>query len=254
MKTLCRYSLKVCLILLTITVTILPALAQSVPEISPAQKEQLKSLAFETKQKIERRREELMRARWELFRAYQDYELDERKVKAIIDRINKLQLDLLNVHLENQTAIRRVLNEDQFRVFWNRMTKHMGGSVMTVSPQEDGIFDRFPNKNDLFQLDLNHEQIKLMKALVMSPRRRQIIENLRRNSRRMLELYARHDLDISTARKLIDSIHEDQIELAVLTHKKQQAIRSILTKSQFEKYIDLLSKRVQERKPIRRKY
>jgi len=250
MKTLRTYLL----IISAIMITLVPAFAQSMPEISPAQKERLKSLAIETKQKIDRRREELMRARWELFQAYQAPELDERKVKAILDRINKLQLELLNVHLENQTAIRQILNEDQFRVFWSRMNKHTGGAIMVVAPHEDGILDRFPDNDALAQLDLNPEQMKYMKALMMSPQRRRIIENLRRDSRRMLELYARHDLDIATARRLIDSIHESQIELTALTHKKQQAIRSILTKPQFEKYIDLLSKRVQERRSIKRRH
>ncbi len=251
MKILHKYLLIVCLIMSTIMMTVAPAFAQNMPEISPAQKERLKSLAIETKQKIDRRREELTRARWELFQAYQTHELDERKIKTILDRIKRLQLELLNVHLENQTAIRRVLNQEQFRSFWNRVNKHMGNAMIKVAPHEDSIFDRFPDKDTLAQLDLTPEQMKYMKGIIMSPQRRRIIENLRRDSYRMLELYARHDLDIATARKLIDSIHESQIELTILNHKKQRAIRSILTKPQFEKYVELFSKRIQEHRPIR---
>ncbi len=91
--------------------------------ITSDQKDRLKALAMETRQRTLRQRSELRSARLDLFHVYQEYKLDEPKARLARDRIERGQLSLLIMYLENQISIRTILNEDQFTISRNRLRK-----------------------------------------------------------------------------------------------------------------------------------
>ena len=78
------------------------------------------------------------------------------------------------------------------------------------------------------------------------------MSRLEGDSRQMIELYRRYDLDAAAARKLIESIHASQQDLASLNLKSQQALRSVLTQAQFQTYSSAIAQKMRqmyERKP-----
>jgi len=215
-------------------------------EISDAQKDQLKSLAMETRRKSEAERDTIRRARMDLNAAYSDYKFDERKVKAALDRIRPAQKRLLELHLDNQVQLRQILNEQQFQRF-SEMTRKMMSGRHGFPGGEDVMWDRWPDKEMLTSLGLSDDQRRQIRAL-MGPegRRKGAFEKLRQDSEKMLELYSNYNLDTAAARKLIDSIHQDQIDHSEQHHKRQQALCSILTESQWQRLRKMLDERIRE--------
>lgn len=204
--------------------------------VTPAQKRQLKALAMDTREKTERERETLRHARLDLLHVYMDYNLDEHKAKVALDKINKAQFDLLNAHLDNQIALRGILNADQFAAFTNMVMRRRGPGVAGLAgPADDMLPGVGLNKRTIDSMNLNPDERKKGEALATQMRRRgKIVEKLRRDTRQMLDLYSNYNLDVPAARKLIDGIHRDQITLSEMNHKKQQLLRSVLDEGQFQ--------------------
>lgn len=227
------------------------------PGVTPAQREQLKSLASEMREKTENARRELLRARMDLFKAYQSWDMDERAVKDAISRISKAQLALLNLHLENQLALRRILDASQFAELVRRTQHHPSFKRMSFfhSYQESPI-DNLPDKAILDAIGASPEQARRILAHVNSPRRKEVVDRLRRYSKQLVDLYSRFDLDLPTVKGLIDKIHDCQRDLLDLGHDKQEALRSVLTRSQFEKLqqqiFELFRKMGKGKRPPRR--
>ncbi|MGC8862999.1 MAG: Spy/CpxP family protein refolding chaperone [Armatimonadota bacterium] len=218
-------------------------------DFGPAQRDRMKALAAEMRGKMERARYELLRARMDLFQAYSVYDLDERKVRAALDRIGRAQLALLNLHLDNQIELRRILNESQFSEFRRRMERfgrHMAG---VFGPHSDGPMgrlpdmDRPPDRELLERIGVGADQAKRIWREADSTAAKAIVDRLVRESKRLIDLYTRYDLDVDAARKLIDSIHRSQMDLAELNHKNQQTLRAVLTEQQFERLQQEISKR-----------
>jgi len=217
-------------------------------DVSPAQRDQLKELASETREKTRQVRDEVVRARTDLFQTYRSYDLDERKAKAAIERVGKSQLALLNLHLDNQIALRRILNESQFSEFCRKMSRHSGGAEAGMfSPHKEGPLEGLPDKDMLEAIGATPDQGRRIRQFGDSGERKTIIDKLRRDSRQIIELYSRYDLDVAAARKLIDSIHQSQMDLAAANHKSQQALRSVLTEQQFDRLQEEISKRIKAR-------
>jgi Spy/CpxP family protein refolding chaperone len=211
--------------------------------ITPAQRKQLKSLALDTRANVERTRDDLKRAHADLFKIYGSYSLDEHAAKAAIDRASKAQLDLLNIHLDNQVGLRRVLSSDQFAEFWSRVNQRAGKPGMgLLGMHDDAFWDHAPDREVLDTLGLASDQIKQLKQPKLDQQRNKAVDKLRQDSRQLIDLYSNYDLDANTARKLVDSIHSDQRTLAELNHKRQQNLRSVLTESQFGKLMDETAK------------
>ena len=61
------------------------------------------------------------------------------------------------------------------------------------------------------------------------------VARLRQDSRRLLALYSDYNLDEAEAAKLVDKIHQAQVQLSAMTIARQQTMRAALTKDQFEK-------------------
>ena len=224
---------------------ILAACAWAGPvDVSPAQKDQLKALASDMREKTMRVRRELMAARMDLFQVYRVYDLDDRKARALIDKIGKSQSALLNLHLDNQIALRRILNEPQFNEFCRRM-KRFGGHMMgLLGPHEEGFPDKVPDKDTLEAIGATPDQGRRIWRTTDAQEKKTVVEKLTRDSKQIGELYSRYDLDVAAARKLIDSIHQSQMDLAAANHKSQQTLRSVLTQQQFDRLQEEISKRV----------
>ncbi len=204
--------------------------------ITPTQREQLKTLASEMRGKTQRVLDELMRARKDLFDAYQSWDLNEQRVKQAISRIDKAQLALLNLHLDDQLALRRVLNPEQFAELARQTTRHAGHRRRGwFGSFEESPLDRLPDKPMLDAAGVSPEQARRILQVSNSPRRQAVIESLQRYSKQLIDLLSSYDLDVAAARRLIDRIHECQSELLDLSLEKQKVLRSVLTREQFEK-------------------
>lgn len=245
------FRLQICFVLLA-SFIVAGAVSAGPMELSPEKREQMKSLAMDMRKGTMRERDELMRARWALFQVYLNYDLDDRKAKAAQEKIDRAQRDLLSAYLNHQLAIRRILNRDEFESFWSRIGAKGGGPMMAGQWYEEGSLDHLLGRIPPDRLGLPPDRLTAIKNDQLGPRRRRVMEDLKRDTRKLIELYSSYDLDAGAARKLIDSIHDNQRELAALNHKRQQALRSVLTREQFERLSGELAKKMQERRPGRR--
>lgn len=233
-----------------LVVLVLSSVLAEPGSITPTQREQLKFLASDMRGKTQRVRDELMRARMELFDAYQSWDLNEQKVKQAISRIGRAQLALLNLHLDNQLALRRVLNSDQFADLTRQITRHAGHRHRGwFGSFEDSPIDRLPDKPMLDAIGVSPEQARRILQVSNSPRRQAVIDNLQRYSKQLIDLLSSYDLDVAAARRLIDKIHDCQSELLDLNLEKQKVLRSVLTREQFEKLRAEISKRLRMFRP-----
>ena len=215
--------------------------------ISDGQKDQLKALAANTRDRTGRERDAMRRARMDLLGVYSSYSIDEHKARVARDRISAAQLNLLNIHLDNEIALRNILNADQFQAFRNVMKRRMREPQMLVlAPPEEDVLDRLPGKAMLDSLGVSPDRQKLLKP--SDPRS---IQDLRIESKQMLDLYANYSLDAAAARKLTDGIHQKQIALLTLQHNRQQAIRQVLSEEQFQRLQQEIVKRMAEREQRR---
>lgn len=214
--------------------------------LSPGQKDKLKALAADTRDRTERARDDLRRARMDLADVFSSYQLDLRKAKAVQDRVSKAQMDLLKAHLDNQIQIRQVLNAEQFEQFNEMLSRRMPGGQMGGFHHIEPGPDWFPDGRILRDMDLTPDQMKRLRS-VKEPERRKVFEKLENDSRQMIQMYQRYDLDANAARKLVESIHSTQQDLAALNLKSQQALRAVLTQAQFEKYRDTMAEKIRSR-------
>lgn len=211
------------------------SLAQDRVGVSPAQKEQLKALAIETRRKTEAQRNELVRARTDLLQVYRSYQLDERKARSAMERLGRAQLGLLQVNLDNQIQIRKILDAEQFRSFRQVVGRKLGaGMIFGRSPEEvaaDRMFDR-----QLFEsAGIGRGQVRRLWAGRVWDQRVRAAAKLRRDTKQLLDICSSYDLDEQAAKRLMASIHSSQTDLAEASHRQQQLIRSVLTPDEFQR-------------------
>jgi Spy/CpxP family protein refolding chaperone len=217
------------------------------------QKERLKDLATATRRKAQTERASLRQSRMELFRIYSDYELNERKAKAAVDKIDQAQFNLLNIHLENQIGIRKVLNADQFAGFKKLIGERMRGHDTGFAGHEpDDAIDKFIDKTMGECLNLNADQKRRAAAQMrrLIEQKSKVLRQIQRDTKQMADSYSNYDLNIKASRKLIAKIHNEQSDLLNLNLKKQKSIRSVLNESQFNalnaRLADAMKKRMSE--------
>ena len=221
-----------------------PAEAREV-KATPQQKQQLKRLALETRRKSMVERDRIMRARTQLHQIYRKYDLAERKARTSLRQIGSAQRNLLNIHLDNQVRIRKILNEAQFRKFVEMTTKARGPEMAVMPPPGDAIMDRIPDTRMLESLGLSRTQMRNASTLQgPGPRKARVIDKLKQDSARMLQMYSQYRLDTASARRLVDSIHKSQVELSNLNLDRQRRMRSVLNKRQFNRLQQEIAKRL----------
>ena len=213
-----------------------PALChfRAIPHVTAQQKNQLRKLAMNAGRNIQAQRRVLRQSRRDLFRLYMNYRLDEHRIRTDLDKIHVSQVRLLNIHLESQIALRRILTQNQFSVFIGAVEKRHQRHPRAVGK---GAFaanlftDRAINS-----AGLNPAQRKRMLLLARQMnRRRLIVGRLRQSVDQMIGLYSRYKLDIPAAKKLINKIHLLQLRLSEMNHKRQSELRSIVTEAQFQR-------------------
>jgi len=224
-------------------------LADDKPDISESQKDQLKALAANTRDRTGRERDALRRARMDLLKAYSTYDIDDHRVKSASDKVSAAQLSLLNVHLDNEVALRGILTDDQFKAFRHMMKMRMRDpQVHLLAPPEEALLERLPDGKMLDSLGISAEQ---RKRLDTTWRNANVIEGLKTSTKQLLDLYSTYDLDSAAARKLIDSIHRKQVYLLDLQSQRQKEIRHVLTEDQFKTLQQEITKRIADRGPRR---
>lgn len=247
MRTLARY------FAILLALQALLALPASAGSLDREQKDRLKDLAADTRRRMDSIRDQLIRARMELMEVYSSYRLDERRARSIQERVSKAQLDLLNTNLDNQIGLRRILNEEQFEEFSRMFARRMGGNPMGMfhGPVDAGP-EWFREAQMLRDIPLPEQDKRRLRAAIdPGPEAMRSIQRLRDNTRKLLGLYGRYNLDEPAARRLIREIHGSQEYLAERHLQMQKAIRSALTEAEFEKYRDSLRNRLQERRDRR---
>jgi Spy/CpxP family protein refolding chaperone len=212
--------------------------------ISQAQKDQLKELAVQTGQKARSERQNLTSARRELLDIYSKYDLNENKAKSAISKIQQSQLKLLNIHLEHQIGIRKILSSSQFAGFRERV----GNKMRDRGNESMGRMDTdiFADKSLLDGLNLSAEKKQKAQSKLgeLTKRRANMIGNMHNNFKRMMDLYAGYELDMVAAKRLIAKTHKLQSELTELSLKRQQAIRSLLTETQFNTFMSRVNSKM----------
>ncbi len=209
-------------------------------DISDSSKDRLKTLAADTRKRTMREREAMRRARYDLMQVYSSYTIDERKAKTAQDKISAAQLNLLNIHLENEMSLRSVLNIEQFQQFRKMLSRHMGeGRMLVVAPPEEDILDKLPDKPMLDELG-----VPVQNQRALRPSNPKLILELKDLSKQAVALYGNYALNEAGCRKLIGSIHGKQNELISLQHRRQQTIRQVLNEDQFQKLQRELAKRM----------
>lgn len=214
-------------------------------DISSSQRDQLKALASNTRDRTGREREALRQARSELVKVYSSYKIDWRKLKSTFEKMSSAQVSLLNIHLDNEIAIRDILNEEQFKKLRDIMRGRLRDrDLLVVPPPEIDILDRLPDKRMLEALDIPEDKQKLLANQVG---RDKVIQALRESSMRLLRLYSDYELDSAAARKLIGAVHQNQAAQLRHQHSRQRHIREILTQDQFQKLQQEIAKKMAER-------
>jgi Spy/CpxP family protein refolding chaperone len=214
-------------------------------DISSSQKDQLKALAANTRDRTGRERDSLRTARTELVQAYSSYTIDWHKLNATWEKISSAQLTLLNIHLDNEIALRNILKAEQFNALRDMMKRHMRDrEMLVIVPPEVDILNRLPDKRMLDALGVPADK---QKQLENEPAGGKAIQELRESSKQLLDLYSNYTLDSAAARKLIDSVHQKQASLLRQQNHRQRQIRKVLTQDQFQKLQQEVAKRMSER-------
>lgn len=204
--------------------------------LSSSDKEQLKALMAEARTKVRAKRSDLLSARRDLAKVYGRYLLEDRKAKAARGRIADLQLDLLNLHLENQIAIRKVLTPAQFDALVRSFKERKAARRFPGPSQEiEGTFEAIPKRAVLQAAGITREQAKQIRSMGVLRGRRERIKKIIEDTDQLKALYSKYDLDISDAKKLIDRIHQNQLALSEINYRRHRAMRSVLTEEQFNR-------------------
>ncbi len=221
-------------------------LADDKPNVSESQKDQLKALAANTRDRTGRERETLRQARTDLLKAYSTYDIDDHKAKAAGDKVSAAQLSLLNIHLDNEIALRDIFTEGQFKAFREMMKRRMRDPQMLVRvPPEVAVLEALPDKKMLDSLGIPDEKRKRLDIAQNS----RAIEGLKTATKQLLDMSSSYSLDSAAARKLIENIHRKQTYLLMLQSKRQHEIRHVLTEDQFKKLQEEITKRISDRAP-----
>lgn len=214
-------------------------------DISSSQKDQLKALASHTRDRTSRERDALRQARTELMRVYSTYGINYGKLKTTWEKIGSAQMSLLNIHLDNEVAIRNILKQEQFKTLRSMMKRRLRDrEVHFVAPPEIDVLDRWPDERMLDDLKVSEEKRKLLQP---DPAKEKTTEELRRTTKQLLELYSNYDLDTAAAKKLIGTIHRKQTLLLLQQTRRQRLVRAVLTQEQFKELQQQIRKKIAER-------
>ncbi len=177
--------------------------------LAPAQKAQLKTLAARVKQRARNQRAALRRARANLVRLYSNYSLDEQNAKSAEAAVGKAQLNLLNMHFENQVALRKILDKDQFSRFTKVIKSRMRHRPGTREEEAESLADRLTNPSLTANINATPDQSRRLRTM---PGKQKVFDKLKQDIARMVALYGNYNLDVAAAKKQIGIVHQDQMQ------------------------------------------
>ncbi len=215
--------------------------------ISPDQREQLRKLMENSRRENLTARLSLMEKHKQLARLYGEYNLKVADAKALNKDINEIQLKLLQINLESQTGIRRILNREQFEKF--------GQSLRRPKPNrrfgEDFDHEKGLNVHpgDLEPLGLTDQQRQSLKRLWERRGDSPLVaaRKIREKSAELQSLYENYDLDSRKAAVLVREINNAQMELLESKLRTQTELRRILTEEQFNRMKESISEKTKKR-------
>lgn len=223
-----------CFAALAVMLALMPSAVWAL-ELSADQKQKMKAMGTSARAAIESQRKTLSTARMDLMGVYRVYKLDEHKAQNAMSRIGASQKALLDSQLDGQNKIRQILNADQFTDFQKMISNRMRHPGIAIEPPfEVRVLETGLDTAIQAQTKLTPDQTKRVEQIKrIGQKRQEVMTRMRGSTERLAGLYSKLDLDSKGARKLVDAIHHDQMGLMWMTHRRQQAIRVVLTEDQF---------------------
>jgi Spy/CpxP family protein refolding chaperone len=205
--------------------------------LTPAQREALKKYIGASRAKMTDARNDLRSARMDFFRQMRQYRVDDSKVQDTVRRIGVSQRRLLQVVLENQLGLRRILTRTQF--------VQLGDAIKSRRAQEKreehggpGMWQGFgaSNVGDINRLGLTDDQKKRIGRLFdsSSTATKAAATRLQTEMRTMRGLYLSYDLDRKRVNAQMDRVADAERGFLRQTINRQVELRKILTEDQFE--------------------
>lgn len=212
--------------------------------------QKLKNLGSDSRKEIETHRDVLKKARVDLAGVYGAYQLDDERAQLLMGKINRAQKGLLDGLLKSQVEIRQIMTAEQFSGFSEMVKARARGMEIVLDvpllPAEDGAWESEIAAR-LRDGKFKPEQEKYVKvAKWVTEKKPESISRLRKSSQQLGEAYLKYELDQDTAKKLVAAVHRDQVALTWMLHKRHQAVRGLLTESEFERLKQDVAKKVRE--------
>jgi len=200
--------------------------------LPPAKKAQMKSFGAQVRMRAQRQRGALALARISLAQVYVDYRIDPQKMRDAETAVAKAQQELLNMHFQNQIALRRLLNAGQFGRF-SVVMKDRIRHRRKNPPEEaaESFPDRLTDPATIARTSVTSDQVRRLRAM---PDKKAVTDKLKKDIGQLIALYDNYNLDIDAVRKSMAVVHQDQRQMAAVTHRRQQILRSVITADQFE--------------------
>ncbi len=104
--------------------------ATSIPPLTAQQTQRIQKLIRAVEQQDMHVRNHLVSLQRDLITAYADYELDERHIATLQDKIASLQRDLLKNYHRMQLELRRIVGPERFKVVKRRIDLHRRSKQM----------------------------------------------------------------------------------------------------------------------------
>jgi Spy/CpxP family protein refolding chaperone len=101
-----------------------PMNPQQMLQLTPEQSKRFAQFETASREKKHKLIDQLHDIRHQLWVVYQSYDLDVRKAKGLNRDLNRVQQELLNLHLEEQVQLRKILTTEQFNKLQACLRQH----------------------------------------------------------------------------------------------------------------------------------
>ncbi|MFQ3548819.1 MAG: hypothetical protein SNJ70_03600 [Armatimonadota bacterium] len=239
--------MKVCKIILILILNLIFICSSQLHAINENKKRELMNLGRKSHQSSMYYRNIIRQSRIALNNIFNQYKLDESRARIEINRLNKAQYDLLNLHHDNQIEIRELLTESEFNEIQNMRNR----GIRPVPPSDRQLESMMPlmfSPSIINQLNLTKDQKNKLSSITrMNDERSRLLRTLRTESERIFIAYSKYDINKYSLKSQINSINNIQKKLSENTLSIEKEIRKVLNESQFNKF-----KSLQPRIPLNR--
>ena len=198
-------------------------------------------------------RKNLMDRRSQLMRVYGEYNLSAEKARSLNREINDLQSRLLDVNLDSQLVVRRILDREQFANFAQLMRRQgagrdpddeiEGGKEIPFGPKRGGgLGPPRPRHGDTERI---RQRIKQPPWAA--------VQTIRAKRAALEALYQYYDLDEQKARAIVRDLNNAQMQLLETRLHLQIELRHNLTEDQFNRLRDRMADKMKREGPRQRR-